>query len=86
MGQRGQRGLGGRGDHIRRARRTQTLRGGDEGGDGEALEAALELIRGTEGELALRVSALMRAPRAERLATTRTRMASTEPSLLLATP
>ena len=32
------------------------------------------------------VSALIRAPRAERLATTRTRMASTEPSLLLAVP
>ena len=32
------------------------------------------------------VSALIRAPRAERLATTRTRIASTEPSLLLALP
>ena len=32
------------------------------------------------------VSALMRAPRAERLATTRTRTASTEPSRLLAVP
>ena len=28
------------------------LGGGDEGGDGEALETALELVRGAEGELA----------------------------------
>ena len=52
VSQRGERRLGGRGHRIRRARRTQALGGSDELGDGEALEPALQLVRGTEGELA----------------------------------
>ena len=81
------RRLGGNGHRVGRARGTQALSGRNELGNGEALEAALELVRGTEGQVdASGLSALIRALRAERLATTRTRMASTRPSLLLAVP
>jgi hypothetical protein len=52
MRQRGQRRLGGRGHDFGRASRAQLLGGGDEGGDGEALEFALQLVGGAEGQLA----------------------------------
>ena len=52
MRQRGERGLGGRGDDVGRTCGTKSLCGCDESGDGKALEFALQLVRGSEGELA----------------------------------
>ena len=62
------------------------LGGGDELGDREALERLCSWSGALKVSWRIWVSALIRASRAERLATTRTRMASTEPSLLLAVP
>ena len=85
VGQLGQRRLGCHGDRIRPARRAQPCAAATRRRWGDP-ERGLQLVRGAEGELAHLAERLDPAPWAERLATTRTRMASTEPSLDLALP